>query len=99
MRRLLPLLVLSSLPGLATAATYQVGQELPVDVKRLYSIGQRIIGVRTGNLASLDRLWSEVSAGFRSVIDRSYPLEDAAAAHRYVEAGDNVGRVALPVGR
>jgi len=74
-----------------------LGQELPIDVKRLYSTGHRVVGVRTGNLASLDRVWAEVHGGFRSVIDRSFELGDACAAHRYVEAGGNVGRVALTV--
>lgn len=74
-----------------------LGVEVPVNAKRLYSLGQRVIGVRTGNLASLDRAWTEVHRGFRSVLDRSFPLEDAAGAHTYVEGEDNVGRVGLTV--
>jgi len=74
-----------------------LGLEVPVNLKRLYSLGHRVIGVRTGNLASLDRLWAEVGNGFRSVVDRSFVLEDAPNAHRYVEGEDNVGRVALTV--
>jgi len=74
-----------------------LGLEVPVNLKRLYSLGQRVVGVRTGNLTSLDNLWTHVNAGFRAVVDRSFPLERAAEAHRYVEAGENVGRVTLYV--
>jgi len=36
---------------------------------------------------------------YRAVIDRSYPLEDVAAAARYVETGQKVGNVVLTVSR
>ena len=72
-----------------------VGGTVPVDLQRLYSFGQRIIGVRSGNLAAARRLWEEASLGFRSVVDRTFPLSQASAAHEYVESDANVGRVAL----
>ncbi len=34
----------------------------------------------------------------RPVIDRCYPLEQAAAAHRYVETGRKMGNVIITVG-
>lgn len=74
-----------------------LGREVVVDLHRLYVQGQRIVGVRTGNLAAAARLWQLVADGFRSDVDRTFPLADAAAAHRYVEASSNVGRVALVV--
>ena len=72
-----------------------LGRTVPVDLQRLYSFGQRVIGVRSGNLDAAQRLWSEAAAGFRSVVDRTFPLTEAARAHEYVEASANVGRVAL----
>jgi NADPH:quinone reductase-like Zn-dependent oxidoreductase len=74
-----------------------LGREVTVNLQRLYSLGQRVVGVRTGNLASIAPLWGAVERGFRPVIDRSFPLADAPAAHRYVEGDSNVGRVALLV--
>jgi NADPH:quinone reductase-like Zn-dependent oxidoreductase len=74
-----------------------LGREVAVNLQRLYSLGQRIVGVRTGNLASIPPLWAAVEGGFRPALDRSFPLPDAAAAHRYIESDGNVGRVALLV--
>lgn len=72
-----------------------LGRTVPVDLQRLYSLGQRVIGVRSGNLTAARQLWAEAAVGFRSVVDRTFALSDAARAHEYVEASANVGRVAL----
>jgi NADPH:quinone reductase-like Zn-dependent oxidoreductase len=74
-----------------------LGRHVSVDLKRLYLLGQRIIGVRTGNRASVAALWAEVDRGFRPVLDAAFPLTDAARAHRYLAGGQNVGRVVLLV--
>jgi NADPH:quinone reductase-like Zn-dependent oxidoreductase len=70
-------------------------ERIDIDPRRLYRSGHRIIGVRSGHKGAAARLWREVDAGFRSVVDRTFPLEEAAAAHAYLESGANVGRVAL----
>lgn len=70
-------------------------EDLPFDLLRVYTYGYRIIGVRTCTPESVDELWRHAAAGFRSVVDRVFPLADAAEAHRYVEKSANVGRVAL----
>ncbi|MFJ6893205.1 zinc-binding dehydrogenase [Streptomyces hokutonensis] len=75
-----------------------LGGKVQLDLLRLYSNCQRVIGVRTGNPASVDALWSHAGHGFRAVLDRTFPIALAADAHRYLEDDNNVGRVALTVG-
>jgi NADPH:quinone reductase-like Zn-dependent oxidoreductase len=74
-----------------------LGRHVQVDLPRLYLQGQRIVGVRSGNAASIAALWTEVDRGFRPVLDTTFPLTDAAGAHRYLEDGQNVGRVSLVI--
>ncbi|HWH26420.1 MAG TPA: zinc-binding dehydrogenase [Pseudolysinimonas sp.] len=72
-----------------------LGREVTVNLQRLYSMSQRIIGVRTGNLESARKSWVEVTKGFRGIVDRTFPVAEAAAAHHYVENSENIGRVVL----
>jgi NADPH:quinone reductase-like Zn-dependent oxidoreductase len=74
-----------------------LGHQVTVNLQALYTRGQRIIGVRTASLASIPPLWAEAARGFRPVIDRTFPLEDAALAHKYLENDSNAGRVILAV--
>lgn len=75
-----------------------LGGKVHVDLMRLYSRCQRILGVRTGNLATAERLWHEVERGFRPVVDRTFPIAQVADAHHYLEGDQNMGRVALMAG-
>jgi NADPH:quinone reductase-like Zn-dependent oxidoreductase len=84
--------------GVIVSSGAFLADDLPIDLRRMYVLGQSIVGVRTGNLAAVDRLWEHVHAGFRTVLDRTWPVEEAALAHAYVEGDGNVGRVALTVG-
>jgi NADPH:quinone reductase-like Zn-dependent oxidoreductase len=52
------------------------------------------------NQAGLEHVKTLVEEGaIKAVIDRCYPLEQAAEAHRYVEAGGKTASVVLTVGR
>lgn len=56
--------------------------------------GAEIVTPRVQEMVS--RLLADVAAGnLRVVVDRNFPLSDAAAAHAYVESREAVGRVVL----
>jgi NADPH:quinone reductase-like Zn-dependent oxidoreductase len=43
-----------------------------------------------------ERVWPWVEAGrVRPIVDRTFPLEDAAEAHRWLELGAQFGKVVL----
>ncbi|WP_114228212.1 MULTISPECIES: NAD(P)H-quinone oxidoreductase [Sphingomonas] len=60
----------------------------------------RTVAFKTGLADELHReVWPFVVSGqLRPVMDRSFPLKDAAAAHARMEAGDHVGKIVLTVG-
>ena len=73
------------------------GSRAAFNARTFYEKNQTIFGVRTANRESTERCWTEIQGGLRPVVDEVFPLEQAAEAHRRVEAGMNVGRVVLRV--
>lgn len=61
--------------------------------------GKKLVsGVASGNPKDLQLLVDLAESGvFKPIIDRSYPLEDAAEAHAYVDSGRKKGSVILTV--
>ncbi|MGN6331013.1 MAG: NAD(P)H-quinone oxidoreductase [Motilibacteraceae bacterium] len=46
-----------------------------------------------------EHVWPLLAAGdVRPVVDRSYPMSEAAQAHRYIDSGEHIGKVLLTVG-
>lgn len=73
--------------------------------KRLVLTGStlraRSAGFKAALATELEReVWPHLAAGtIRPVIDRVYPLAEAAQAHRRMESGDHVGKIVLEVRR
>lgn len=71
------------------------------DLARALSPGGKAVSIEDSDKESaeaLEFLTQLIEAGeIRSVIDRTYPLEEMAAAHRYVEKGRKKGNVVVTV--
>lgn len=87
---------------------YQAGSKVEVDLmpvmlKRLVVTGSTLRARATEEKARLARevearVWPWIEAGdVRPVVDRAFPLKDAAAAHAWLEGGAHVGKVVLTV--
>jgi NADPH:quinone reductase-like Zn-dependent oxidoreductase len=74
------------------------GERIAFNARTFYERNQTLIGVRTANRESTERCWAQIGRGLRPVVDKIFPLEQAAQAHRRVEEGMNVGRVVLTLG-
>ena len=82
-------------------------EQAVLDMRPFYFGQYDLLGTTMGSPQDFDRL-TEMMAGRRGsgsgpavappVIDRSFPLADAAAAHEYLESGQAFGKVVLDIG-
>jgi NADPH:quinone reductase len=76
---------------------------MPVQRKRLVLTGSTLRPRGADEKARLaavveHEVWPLIESGaFRPIVDRTFPLDQAAEAHVYLEAGDHVGKVMLTV--
>jgi putative PIG3 family NAD(P)H quinone oxidoreductase len=76
---------------------------MPVQRKRLTLTGStlrpRDADEKARLAAVVEReVWPLIDSGaFRPIVDKTFPLEQAAEAHAYLEAGDHLGKVVLTV--
>lgn len=72
------------------------GHKAAIDLRFLFSRQLSLLGSYMGRRADLDTVMSFIAEGrLRPVVDRIFPWTEAAAAHRYLEAKQQFGKVVL----
>jgi NADPH:quinone reductase-like Zn-dependent oxidoreductase len=68
----------------------------PIDLRYVFDRQLKIFGAKMGSLAEMRAVWALVAGGqLRPVVDRTFPLAEARAAHEYLAAGGHFGKVVL----
>ena len=74
------------------------GYDAKIDLRFLFSRQLSLLGSYMGRKSELQTVMKLVAAGrLTPIVDRVFPLADAAAAHAYLEAGSQFGKVVLRV--
>ncbi|MFY9237609.1 MAG: zinc-binding dehydrogenase [Roseovarius sp.] len=83
--------------GRVVTSGAKFGGEVPLNVRDLYTRNLSVLGVRTYDPPSANRLWQLVGEGLRPVVSQVFPLEQVRDAHLSIENQENIGRVVLSV--
>jgi len=74
------------------------GYDAKIDLRFLFSRQLSILGSYMGTKSELATVLKLVAAGkLKPVIDRGFPLPECAAAHAYLDSGEQFGKVVLQV--
>jgi 2-desacetyl-2-hydroxyethyl bacteriochlorophyllide A dehydrogenase len=74
------------------------GYDAKLDLRLLFAKQLSLMGSYMGTKSDLHSVMRLVAAGrFKPIIDRIFPLSEAAAAHAYLESGAQFGKVVLQV--
>lgn len=74
------------------------GYDAKVDLRFLFSRQLSLLGSYMGTKSELQTVIKLVAAGrLKPIVDRVFPLAEAAAAHAYLESGEQFGKVVLRV--
>ncbi|MGB6499334.1 MAG: zinc-binding dehydrogenase [Candidatus Acidiferrum sp.] len=74
------------------------GYDAKIDLRFLFTRQLSLLGSYMGAKSELETVMKLVAAGrFKPIVDRVFPLAQAAAAHAYLEAGSQFGKVVLKV--
>ncbi len=75
------------------------GPKFEIDNRYIFGKHLSLLGSTMGTIADFRRVMEMVFAGhFKPVMDRSFPLEEAAAAHNRMQVGENTGKITLIIG-
>ena len=84
--------------GVLTFFGTTTGSEAKVDIRHLFVREIALKGVYMGRRATLFKITELFERGLlKPVVDRVFPLEEAAEAHRYLESSRHFGKVVLRV--
>ena len=87
-----------ALAGRLVTCGNTTGYDAKIDLRFLFSRQLSLLGSYMGVKSELQTVMKLVWAGnLQPVVDRVFPLEEAAAAHAYLESGQQFGKVVLKV--
>jgi NADPH:quinone reductase-like Zn-dependent oxidoreductase len=72
------------------------GPQVGIDLRFVYSRQLSILGSYMGTMGELHEVLKHVFAGkLKPVVDRTFPLREARAAHEYMESSQMFGKIVL----
>ena len=87
-----------ALSGRLVTCGATTGYDAKIDLRFLFSRQLSLLGSYMGAKSELLTVMKLVAAGrFKPIVDRVFPLAEAAVAHAYLEAGSQFGKVVLKV--
>jgi len=87
-----------ALAGRLVTCGSTTGYDAKLDLRFLFSRQLSLLGSYMGLKSELHTIMKLVAAGhLKAVVDRTFPLAEAAAAHTYLESGQQFGKVVLKV--
>src|SRR6267143_1159005 len=87
-----------ALAGRLVTCGNTTGYDAKLDLRFLFSRQLSLLGSYMGLKSELHTIMKLVAAGhLKAVVDRTFPLAEAAAAHTYLESGQQFGKVVLKV--
>ena len=87
-----------ALAGRLVTCGNMTGYDAKIDLRFLFSRQLSLLGSYMGVKSELHTVMKLVSAGqLKPVVDRIFPLQEAAAAHAYLESDQQFGKVVLTV--
>ncbi|HEY4818598.1 MAG TPA: zinc-binding dehydrogenase [Candidatus Acidoferrum sp.] len=87
-----------ALAGRLVTCGNTTGYDAKLDLRFLFTRQLSLLGSYMGVKSELHTIMKLVAAGrLKPIVDRIFPLQEAAAAHAYLESGQQFGKVALRV--